>query len=72
MIAFGVRDWNKIRATDSMCTVGFQLFQIFTIDVAKNVKRDEAEPIEFHVVDMDRAGFGKVRCSCLGNSEMPG
>lgn len=62
-IAFGVRDWNKI--TDgqrSLCAqLVFQLYQIFIVEVAKKIKMDEAEPIKFHVAEMDGAGLGKVR-----------
>lgn len=39
----------------------FQSYQIFIVEVAKKIKMDEAEPIKFHVAEMDGAGLRKVR-----------
>ena len=62
-VAFGVRRWKKI--TDGQRTLCvqlvFQLYEILIVEIEKRIKKEEAEPIEFNVAEMDGAGLGKVR-----------
>ena len=58
--AFGVKELNVGQRTLGAQLV-FHLYQILIVEIDKKVKKVDANPIEFNVMEMEDVGLGKVR-----------
>jgi ATP-dependent DNA helicase PIF1 len=62
--AFKVAQWSDINSGQRSLAVQlmFHLYELFTAEVGKRVKKqEEEEPICFNVADMEASGLGKIR-----------
>jgi hypothetical protein len=62
--AFNVGQWSDINSCQRSLSVQlvFHLYQLFTAEVGKRVrKQEEQDPIYFNVADMEAGGLGKIR-----------